>query len=118
MRFIDIERNAVQTIQVNLEHTGLGSGAEVLRSNAFRFLERPVDRAFDYVYIAPPQYKGIWKRALLVLDTHLGWLSQDAWAIVQIDPNEYQEVQLNNLVLFDQRRYGSTLLVFYERLVG
>lgn len=118
VRFIDIERNAVQTIQVNLEHTGLGSGAEVLRSNAFRFLERPVDRAFDYVYIAPPQYKGIWKRALLALDTHLGWLSQDAWAIVQIDPNEYQEVQLNNLVLFDQRRYGSTLLVFYERLVG
>jgi len=118
VRFIDLERNAVYTIQANLEHTGLGSSAEVLKSDAFHFLERPVDRVFDYVYIAPPQYKDLWKRALVGLDTHFGWLSQDAWVIVQIDPKEYQEVQLKKLVHFDRRRYGSTLLVFYERLVG
>ena len=31
------------------------------------------------------------------------------------DPIEYQEIKLANLDVFDQRRYGSTQLVFYER---
>jgi hypothetical protein len=48
------------------------------------------------------------------------WLSDDAWVIVQIHPIEYEaiglELQIQNLVEFDQRRYGSTLLVFYERI--
>ena len=30
---------------------------------------RPQPRAFDYVYIAPPQYKKLWKEALLLLDS-------------------------------------------------
>ncbi|HCK66975.1 MAG TPA: 16S rRNA (guanine(966)-N(2))-methyltransferase RsmD, partial [Anaerolineae bacterium] len=35
--------------------------------------------------------------------------------IVQIDPTEYQEVPLQNLVEAEQRKYGSTLLIFYDR---
>jgi hypothetical protein len=34
---------------------------------------------------------------------------------VQIDPVEYDTINLNQLIEFDQRRYGSTLLVFYKR---
>jgi 16S rRNA G966 N2-methylase RsmD len=78
-------------------------------------LERPPDRRFDYVYIAPPQYKELWKRALLNLDDHSGWLGEDAWVIVQIHPQEYEPLSLDNLAEFEQRKYGSTLLVFYER---
>ena len=113
--FLDLERAAVQTIQANLVTTALASGAEVLRIDAFQFLARPVDRIFDYVYVAPPQYKELWKRSLLSLDAHPGWLSGDAWVIVQIHPKEYQALVLQNLTEFDQRRYGSTLLVFYTR---
>jgi 16S rRNA G966 N2-methylase RsmD len=67
------------------------------------------------VYIAPPQYKDLWKRALLDMDSHPDWLSQDAWIIVQIFPGELEPVELKNLVEFDQRKYGSTLLVFYTK---
>lgn len=115
VRFLDKEQIAVQTIRENLAHTQLLDGAEVIREDAFRFLERPADRVFDYVYIAPPQYKGIWERALLSLDAHPDWLSSDAWVIVQIHPKEYRPLSLQHLVEFDQRKYGSTLLVFYER---
>jgi 16S rRNA (guanine(966)-N(2))-methyltransferase RsmD len=115
VRFLDTERIAVQTILANLEQTGLLKGAEVLRVDAFQFLEWLIDQKFDYVYIAPPQYKELWKRALMGLDAHPGWLSEDAWVIVQIYPKEYQGLALHNLAEFDQRRYGSTLLVFYER---
>lgn len=113
--FIDLERQAVATVHANLEITGLASRAEILRMDAFSFLERSPARAFDYIYIAPPQYKGLWKRALLSLDATTDWLSEDAWAIVQIHPRELEDVRLENLVEFDQRKYGSTLLIFYER---
>jgi 16S rRNA (guanine966-N2)-methyltransferase len=116
--FLDLERSAVQTIQTNLENTGLAQGAEVLRIDAFQYLARPAKRSFDYVYIAPPQYKELWKRALLDIDAARDCLSTDAWVIVQIHPKEYQELVLQNLVEFDQRRYGSTLLVFYTLKEG
>jgi len=43
-------------------------------------------------------------------------LVEDGWVIVQIDPKEYGEVEMNNFSLFDQRKYGRTLLLFYERV--
>jgi len=113
-RFIDREQQAVATVRLNLETTGLTGRADVIKMDAFTYLTRPPDRSFDYVYIAPPQYKGLWKRALLDLDSYSDWLSKDAWIIVQIYPGELEPVALKNLVEFDQRKYGSTLLVFYS----
>ena len=115
VRFVDNHRQAVETVRSNLHATGLEESAETLHMDAFALLERQPDLLFDYVFIAPPQYKETWKRALLSLDAHPAWLSQDAWVIVQIHPVEYQSLTLENLVEFDQRRYGSVLLVFYEK---
>ncbi len=110
---MDRERIAVETVRNNLEHTGLAGSAELQQADAFRMLSSWKPRPFDYVYIAPPQFKGLWIQALELLDRHPGWLSADAWVIVQIHPNEYEMQKLSNLVEFDQRRYGSTQLVFY-----
>jgi len=115
-RFIDLNRLPVETVRANLRHCGLEQNAEVIRADAFALLERSADRSFDYVYIAPPQYKGMWARAILTLDAHPTWMSDDAWIIVQIHPMEYEVLALTSLVEFDRRRYGSTLLAFYERV--
>ena len=112
-RFLDLEARAIQTIRTNLEITQFEAKADVLRVDAFKLLERTPDRTFDFAYIAPPQYQTLWERALHHLDTHKTWLAEDAWVIVQIDPREYMEKTLQNLIEFDQRRYGNTLLVFY-----
>jgi 16S rRNA (guanine(966)-N(2))-methyltransferase RsmD len=117
VRFVDRERLAVQTVQANLESTRLKEGGEVRHFDAFRLLEGQPDRAFDYIYIAPPQYKGLWKRALLSLDAQPGWLSDDAWVVIQIHPREFELVELKNLEEFDRRVYGSTLLVFYQAII-
>jgi len=114
VRFVDLNRAAVRVIRSNLEHTNLAQGAEVLNRNALAMLEGRAERAFDYVYIAPPQYHDIWERALQRLDENPGWLTQDAWVIVQIDPKEYKPQTLNNLKELDIRRYGDTILVFYQ----
>ncbi len=115
VRFTETSRAAVETIRWNLQHTGLAAGAEIRRGDAFAWLNAPPDRQFDYVYIAPPQHQEMWWRALQVLDAHPEWLSADAWAIAQIHPREYRALRLEHLEEFEQRRYGSTLLVFYVR---
>ena len=117
-RFIDAQRQAVETVRYNLRITALEQKAEVLRMDAFRLLTRGADRTFNYVFIAPPQYKGLWKHALLDLDEHPGWLAEDAWVIAQVHPVEYESLSLANLVEFDQRNYGSVLFVFYETIAG
>ncbi len=113
-RFIDLHRAATETIKTNLERTHLKERGEVLQIDAFALLRRPPDRVFDYIYIAPPQYKDLWTRALHELDENPGWLKADTWVIVQIDPKEYAEQALQHLAEFEQRKYGNTMLVFYE----
>jgi 16S rRNA (guanine(966)-N(2))-methyltransferase RsmD len=114
VRFIDNHPLAIKTIRANLKTTGLESKAEVIRGDAMVAISRPPNRQFDYLYIAPPQYKEIWLHTIKVVDSNSGWLLSDSWVIVQIHPREYVTLTLKNLVEFDQRRYGSTLLVFYE----
>ena len=114
VRFIELDRFAHRTVLENLDITELAEKAEVLRMDAFSYLGRRPDRKFDYVYIAPPQYKQMWKKALETLDKNIDWVSEESWVIVQIHPIELEPVTLENLVEFDQRRYGSTLLIFYE----
>lgn len=114
VRFVDKNQQAIQTVRANLQLTGLAQLAEVHRIDAFNLLLNQSDRQFDYVYIAPPQYKGVWKRAIRSLDENPGWLAEDAWVIVQIHPIEYEAQQCQHLVEFDQRKYGSTLLIFFR----
>jgi 16S rRNA (guanine966-N2)-methyltransferase len=116
VRFSDLNRLPVETIKENLKTTGFEKLAEVRRGDAFAMLAASPDRKFDYIYIAPPQYKEMWSKALTLVDEHPDWLSEDAWVIVQIHPKEFNKLKLTNLEKFDEREYGSTLLVFYEKV--
>jgi 16S rRNA (guanine966-N2)-methyltransferase len=111
---IDKDAQAIATIHENLRATGLSDRAVVMRADAFELLGRPAQRQVDYVYIAPPQYHELWSRALAELDAHVDWLNPDAWVIVQIHPKEFRELPLARLQEAQRRKYGSTLLMFYE----
>jgi 16S rRNA (guanine966-N2)-methyltransferase len=120
--FVDKARGAIKTIRSNLVLTGFTERAEVLQADALELLRRtPTDtvEGFEYLYIAPPQYIGLWLQALQLLDTQLGlgaeWVYPDGVVVVQIDPQERQDVTLTQLRLYDERRYGNTLFLFYER---
>jgi 16S rRNA G966 N2-methylase RsmD len=97
--------------------------ATVLRADAFKYLAGPIVTPFDLIYVAPPQYKGMWADTLHALDTRPAWLNRDpeqesGLVVVQIYPREYQDLPLSHLVQYDQRKYGSTLLCFYEPAGG
>jgi len=115
VRFVERHPLAVKTIYANLEYTNLEEGTEVYHIDVFTMLKKGVDRDFDYVYVAPPQYQRLWKKTLHMLDNTPNWLVDGAWVIAQIDPVEYENLDLKSLDEFDQRRYSNTLLVFYEK---
>jgi 16S rRNA (guanine966-N2)-methyltransferase len=118
VRFSDLNRLPTEIMKENLVVTGFANQAEIRRRDAIKWLASAPDRLFDYMYIAPPQYKEMWSHALSLVDNHPDWLSEGAWVIVQIHPKEYQEIEFTHLVKIDQRQYGSTLLVFYEKIEG
>ncbi len=111
--FVDKNRQAQETIKANLMHTRLIDRAKIVRGDAFTFLAGQPE-PFHYIYVAPPQYQRLWVNALELIDTQPAWLAEDGEIIVQIHPKEYEDLPLQNFEVIGQRRYGSTMLVFYE----
>lgn len=124
--FIEMSMPIVKLIRENLQITELSEHAEVLHTDSFKFLQhyaadekRSVGtavRAYDMIYVAPPQYQEMAARALGILDTS-PLLAENGMVIVQIHPKErpgVAAVPLSRLVQTDERRYGSTLLMFYK----
>ena len=111
-----IEKNQVQynILEQNLELIKERSAYQVSRIDAFKFISSFKGPRFDYIFIAPPQYKGMWKISLELIDSSKSILENDAIVIIQIDPTEYEKIALENLVESDRRRYGSTLLLFFQ----
>jgi 16S rRNA (guanine966-N2)-methyltransferase len=122
--FIEMNYNVLKVLRENLQITGLADRAETLRGDAFKFLQQnsPSSQssqksAYDIIYVAPPQYQGMAARALEVLDGS-PLVADDGLVIVQIHPKErpvVAAVQCKRLALSDERRYGSTLLLFYYK---
>jgi 16S rRNA (guanine966-N2)-methyltransferase len=113
--FTDLDRMAIQTIYENLKITKLGDRAEVRRTDALAMLRQSPAEPFDFVYVAPPQYKGIWLKVMQALDANPTWIHRQlGTVIVQIDPKEYEPNHFENLYLYDKRTYGKTMLLFYS----
>jgi 16S rRNA (guanine966-N2)-methyltransferase len=110
--FVDQRRQAVVTIRDNLALTGLKDRAQVVRADVFAYLRKEDLEPFDFIYVAPPQYKGLWVETLLSLEES-ALLKADGLVVAQIHPKEYVELDLETLIPSQRRKYGSTLLCFY-----
>jgi len=113
--FVELAPAALRVIRHNLQQTTLSAKAVVIKGDAFKILEQRPAAPYDIIYIAPPQYKTLWEKALTMVDRRPHLLNEDGIAIVQIHPKEFKDLPLDNLTLYDQRKYGSTLLCFYEK---
>ena len=113
--FVELNWLAVKVVKENLAHTRLAERGKAIRRDAFQILAKPPDRTFQFVYVAPPQYHGIWLKSLEALDMNADWHHADSCIIVQIDPMEYDiDHNFKHLEIYDQRAYGRTMLIFYR----
>jgi len=113
--FLDNNYQAYKVIQNNLKITNLASYASTFKMDAFSYLRERSPQIYDFIYIAPPQYRSIWEKAMATLDANPGWTGPDSTVIVQIHPKEFKEdLTYTNFEEFDRRFYGDTMLVFYD----
>ncbi|GAB4485045.1 MAG: 16S rRNA (guanine(966)-N(2))-methyltransferase RsmD [Anaerolineales bacterium] len=115
IRFSDLNRLPVEIMRENVNICGFSTKSEIRRGDSFAMLRGPATRAFDFLYIAPPQYKEMWAEALKLADEFPAHLTENGQIIVQIHPREAHELPLTSFEKTDERKYGSTLLIFYER---
>jgi 16S rRNA (guanine(966)-N(2))-methyltransferase RsmD len=110
--FVERSGPALAGIRHNLEVTGLAARAEVIGRDVFGYLrEAPVP--IDVIFVAPPQWRGLWPRAVTLLDREPGWLAGGAVAVAQHDPAESVPLDLAHLELADERTYGRVRFTFF-----
>jgi len=111
--FVERSGPALAGIRHNLEVTGLAARAEVIGRDVFGYLrEAPVP--FHVIFVAPPQWHGLWPRAVALLDREPGWLADGAVAVAQHDPAESPPLELDHLDLADERTYGRVRFTFFQ----
>lgn len=121
--FIEMNYKVLKILRENLHITGLTDRAETLHADAFKFLQNAAtpaagsqSRIYEIIYVAPPQYQEMAARALAMLDSS-PLVPDEGLVIVQIHPKERPgviAVPCQRLKLTNERRYGSTLLMFYR----
>ena len=116
--FVEMSAEIVRLVRENLALTRLEANAEVIRADAFVFLRdaHAQRREYDIIYVAPPQYHALAAQAVAQLD-RAPLTAPGGLVIAQVHPRErpdFDALTLTRLRLYDQRTYGSTLLLFYE----
>ena len=113
--FVETDRAALGTIRANLERAKLAAKARVIRRSAFDVLGDAPDRQYDFIFVAPPQYRGMWLKTLRSLENNEAWHDAAGLIIVQIDPSELEpDLGFVRLQQVDQRTYGRTMLLFWR----
>ena len=113
--FLDTSHQAIKVIKDNLQTTKFSQQATVIRGDAFAYIQNPSRLGYDLIYVAPPQYKDMWEKAMRLLDENPDLLHDDGQIIVQINPIEWSDQNYENFIEFDRRKYGDTELIFFEK---
>jgi 16S rRNA (guanine966-N2)-methyltransferase len=110
--FVELDDSALEDLRFNLERTRVADRATVVHGDAFKFLARP-PTPFDVLFVAPPQWRELWERALLAIDARPGWIGDGGVVVVQCDPKEIHDVELTNLERLSVRSYGGVAFIFF-----
>lgn len=110
--FVDHDRNALQVLKQNLALLALTDRATVLAQDAIAAVKRAPVEPWRFVFVDPPYASDLASRAVLALPADS--LAPDARVIIEHDRRHAPPDALGSLLRTDQRRYGDTLVSFYE----
>jgi len=111
--FVDSAGGAVAAIRSNLATLGLAEHATVLVGDAVALAARHVPPApWQLVLVDPPYASELATRAVLALPRTS--LAPEPVIVIEHDRRNAPPESLGSLLRTDQRRYGDTLVSFYE----
>ncbi len=108
--FVDKDKQAVNVIQKNLEHTGLADCARVLYTDSFAFLKM-TPAVFDVVLLDPPYGTGLLQQALALLE---GRVAPGGVIMCELPLGEALPETAAGMPLYRRYKYGKTELAVYR----
>jgi len=107
--FVDQSVDSVSIIKQNAEHTKLAETAEIIKCDVFTAMKKlqRLGKKFDVVFCDPPYNKNLCQKALLLFD-EMDLLTSEALVIMEHAAEDSLELNLKNIVLFRNQRYGAT----------
>jgi len=110
--FVEKDALAVKIIEENIVSCGLFPRSKIWRKNVLNFLPFLLEREkFDFIFIAPPYYKGLQDKTLDILEKIK---INKTTIIVQHSPRENINFTRKNMEIVKQKKYGDTILTFLE----
>jgi 16S rRNA (guanine966-N2)-methyltransferase len=109
--FVDFGKQPLQNIRGNLTELGLDPRATVVNGDAVAAAARPGPAPWDLVFIDPPYASDLAIRAAQAL----AHLAAGATIVIEHDRRHAPPEHLGSLVRSDERRYGDTLVSFFQR---
>jgi 16S rRNA (guanine966-N2)-methyltransferase len=111
--FCDTAKPALDAIHANLAALALADRATIVASDAPRLVARPPARGpWGFVFVDPPYASDLAIRAVQAIPA--ANLAPGAKLVVEHDRRHAPPDALGSLLRTDNRRYGDTLLSFYE----
>lgn len=104
-----VDRTTASVIEANAAHTHFAELSRVLRADVFAALSRLAAEgaSFGLVFCDPPYGKGLWERALGVLDASR-LLADDAIVVAECGGDEGSVPSFSALALLREAAYGKT----------
>jgi 16S rRNA (guanine(966)-N(2))-methyltransferase RsmD len=111
--FVDGGKQALTAVRANLAQLGLTDRAEVIAGDAVASAARLVPGTpWRVVFVDPPYASELATKAVLALPrTHL---APNAVIVIEHDRRNAPPDALGSLLRTDQRRYGDTMISFFE----
>jgi len=110
--FVDAGPPAIAAIRANLRELGLEGRAAVLPMDAVAAARRPPAAPWRIVFVDPPYASDLARRVVLALPP--GNLAPGARIVIEHDRRGTPPDALGSLLRTDQRRYGDTMISFFE----
>ena len=112
---VETSHGAVKTIRENLEVLGLSHRSRVWVAPVFKSARQLARRGekFDLIFLDPPYEKDWVGKSLRAIDQEQ-LLRAGGTLVVEHSIREQVQEQYGSLALKDQRKYGTTLLSFFE----
>ena len=111
---VDQSQRAARMIRWNLESFDFAPSSRVMVVPVLRAIGLLAGKGnnFDLIFVDPPYDKG-WVDRVLGAIAREGLLEEKGILVIEHSAREKVQEQYNTLELYDQRRYGDTLLSFF-----
>jgi len=113
--FVDNSFASLNIIRKNLERLRFREKGKLVKKDVLRFLRSKKEESFDLILVDPPYAKGICQKILEILAAKK-FLNADGILVIEYHKKEKIEKGAD-FILLQQKRYGDTIVSFFQEKI-